>query len=146
MDEIKNLRDDIYNILLNDNSLCNIRFYIGYDSRKISMPLCGICACILAGNSGFSRTTAGNLVADGKEGNLGTFEIEVKVYSSTSSGGNGCISALCKIYNVLKSNLHMLNASVDKIITDSLKYENNIHAFTASLKLQLSAFIYEEAL
>lgn len=146
MNELKGIQDDIYNILLRDNSLRDIRFYIGYDNRKISMPLCGICACVLANNSSLKEATAGKLVADGKEGNLGTFEIEVKVYASTSSGGNGCISALCKISDVLKSNLHTLNASVDKIITDSLNYESNIHAFTASLRLQLSAFIYEEAL
>lgn len=146
MNELKSIQDDIYNILLNDNSLCNIRFYIGYDSRKISMPLCGICACVLSVGSSLTGATADKLVADGKNGDLGTFEVEVKVYASTSSGGSECISALCKISDVLKSNLHTVNASVDRIITGGLSFDSNIHAFTASIRIQLSAFIYEEAL
>lgn len=146
MNELKSIQDDIYNILLNDNSLRNIRFYIGYDSRKISMPLCGICACVLSVGSSLTAATANKLVADGKKGDLGTFEVEVKLYASTSSGGNGCISALCKISDVLKSKLHTVNASVDKITTGNLSFDSNMHAFTASLRIQLSAFIYEEAL
>ncbi|MGN0519081.1 MAG: hypothetical protein ACI4II_10205 [Acutalibacteraceae bacterium] len=146
MNELKSIQDDIYNILLRDNSLRDIRFYIGYDNRKISMPLCGICACVLAGGSSLTSATANKLVADGEKGYLGTFEVEVKLYASTSSGGNGCISALCKISDVLKSKLHTVNASVDKITTGNLSFDSNMHAFTASLRIQLSAFIFEEAL